>query len=490
MVGTALTARDVAFHPDGAVLYTRSVHEMLSEFGSVGGFQPVADGATDDTVAFQAAQAGGGMVFVPPGDYAIVGPITTVANSWFFAPNANLTNWSTVDLIRGPQTDIANGSNVWRLADRVFVGAAAGAPGTSTRTAGATFVSDTSNFNSGWIERSATVFGVSPWGGIGGAFASRTSDGYSYFGYGTIWAAGQTVAIGAKRGYLQRLYHAASAGVTGATPPTHTTGTVSDGAVNWTFDAPSYQTAIGAAFVCMHDVADGYAGWASYFEVQRAAGAGTCFALEIDVKNKGSNVTVDSYNDLTTGASIGIWLAAGGDATLGAPANPSTAAIAIGNNATTWNTGIVFQNDGLTQDGSGFMTAMSLPQKALIKWWVAAGIAGANIRSEVSDGVRPTQFIFINDGFEFITRASLAFLVMNQSGGNPVNCLQASGVSTGNAPSISAVGSDTNISLRLIPKGTGLVKYGAFTGSADAPTIGTVSIEDDGGTIRKLMVAA
>jgi hypothetical protein len=52
----------------------------------------------------------------------------------------------------------------------------------------------------------------------------------------TLWA-GSTAGIttGTVRAYGANIYTAASAGTTGTVPPTHTTGTVSDGGVNWTF---------------------------------------------------------------------------------------------------------------------------------------------------------------------------------------------------------------------------------------------------------------
>jgi hypothetical protein len=63
-----------------------------------------------------------------------------------------------------------------------------------------------------------------------------TTGGY---GAATAWANGQTI-VGTyqvrKNG--GNVYLAASTGTTGATPPTHTSGTVSDGGVNWTYLGP------------------------------------------------------------------------------------------------------------------------------------------------------------------------------------------------------------------------------------------------------------
>jgi len=58
------------------------------------------------------------------------------------------------------------------------------------------------------------------------------------------------------------------------------------------------------------------------------------------------------------------------------------------------------------------------------------------------------------------------------------------------APYIAADGASTNADIRLLPKGTGLVRYGTLTANADAPITGYISIKDAGGTTRKLAVIA
>jgi hypothetical protein len=71
-----------------------------------------------------------------------------------------------------------------------------------------------------------------------------------------------------------------------------------------------------------------------------------------------------------------------------------------------------------------------------------------------------------------------------------VNCLQARGRSTGNAPQLISTGTDTNIDLAITPKGTGLLRFGTHTANADAPITGYIEVKDSAGNIRKLAIIA
>lgn len=51
----------------------------------------------------------------------------------------------------------------------------------------------------------------------------------------TAWATGVAITAGLFRYNAGKIYEATSSGTTGATPPTHTSGTVSDGGVNWLY---------------------------------------------------------------------------------------------------------------------------------------------------------------------------------------------------------------------------------------------------------------
>ena len=69
-----------------------------------------------------------------------------------------------------------------------------------------------------------------------------------------------------------------------------------------------------------------------------------------------------------------------------------------------------------------------------------------------------------------------------------VNYTDFYGSVAGQPLQIFANGSDTNIDIRLVPKGTGRVRFGTLTASADAPVSGYIEIVDSGGTVRKLAV--
>jgi len=71
-----------------------------------------------------------------------------------------------------------------------------------------------------------------------------------------------------------------------------------------------------------------------------------------------------------------------------------------------------------------------------------------------------------------------------------VNYLEVSSAAASSEPSISAKGTDADIDITLVPKGTGLVRFGVFTGSGDVAVNGSVSIRDAAGTIRKLATVA
>jgi hypothetical protein len=70
---------------------------------------------------------------------------------------------------------------------------------------------------------------------------------------------------------------------------------------------------------------------------------------------------------------------------------------------------------------------------------------------------------------------------------NRTNYVSLYGAGTGGFPQFIVAGTDTNIDLALTPKGTGNVRFGTYTGTVLTPT-GYVEIKDSSGTIRRLLV--
>ena len=71
-----------------------------------------------------------------------------------------------------------------------------------------------------------------------------------------------------------------------------------------------------------------------------------------------------------------------------------------------------------------------------------------------------------------------------------VNYLEISSAAAGAEPAITAIGSDTDIDIRLIPKGTAYVRFGTHVPSGDVVANGHILIKDAGGTLRKVMITA
>lgn len=90
--------------------------------------------------------------------------------------------------------------------------------------------------------------------------------------------------------------------------------------------------------------------------------------------------------------------------------------------------------------------------------------------------------------YQFYAASAMQFRILPAA--SAVNYAQVTGAATGGAPTISAQGSDSNIDLSLTPKGTGNVRFGTHTATADTAISGYIEIKDASGTVRKLAVIA
>ena len=116
------------------------------------------------------------------------------------------------------------------------------------------------------------------------------------------------------------------------------------------------------------------------------------------------------------------------------------------------------------------------------------------ISSQGSDANVTMNFVTKgSNGFVFQTRGGgtqkTAFTILD-GGSAVVNSLTVTPANTGSAPVLASAGSDTNIDLNLTPKGTGNVRFGTYTANMALTVQGYIEIKDSGGTVRKLAVIA
>jgi hypothetical protein len=71
-----------------------------------------------------------------------------------------------------------------------------------------------------------------------------------------------------------------------------------------------------------------------------------------------------------------------------------------------------------------------------------------------------------------------------------VNYAQISGAVTGSGVSFSAAGSDTDIDINFIPKGSGVLSFGTHSAIGAETVTGFITIKDEGGTSRKVAIVS
>lgn len=113
-----------------------------------------------------------------------------------------------------------------------------------------------------------------------------------------------------------------------------------------------------------------------------------------------------------------------------------------------------------------------------------------------------SQFYFWNstDGFALATFTNTGEARFSGNGGtealrtirtaSAVNRVEITGAITGSMPSVAANGSDANIDLRLLPKGTGLIRFGTHSAIGAETVTGYITMKDDGGTSRKVAIVS
>lgn len=298
------------------------ISNMVIDYAAAG------DGATANDTAFGNANTAGGLHFIPKPatSYSFTSPFTTTAAAWLPDPSmtwAQLTDSGDFNMHRGRVTGGPNGANIWRFADRVFIGSAASKfAGNSTGTDGGTHWFNVSSYP-GYLGVNAQLLVTSDDGPYGVVAAMRASDA----GQGVIGFGSAVVADSTSR-----------------------------------------------------------AAWGYIAELQREGTGSGVYGMEIGAKNKANNNTI-TPNGQSAGVFGLWLVAGGDSAFGGSATQPATAGIVFLKNGHTWNTGICFQKDSLTADEAIALSSAGVGGAHAINWYSAAGNNVFKIRSTATDAV-------------------------------------------------------------------------------------------------------
>lgn len=299
---------------------------------------------------------------------------------------------------------------IHRMRDRVFIGNATGM-GSSRSNTNTTWVPDTAS-GANWIPRDSQFVVMTDNGSLAISGGSRVSDG----------AAASVATIGVS-GFV-------------INDATVSTGTA----------------------------------WAFYADIQHEATVGTnSYGMEVAAKNKTAFNTASTPYAKSSGV-YGTWLAGGGDDQYGgAPTYPANTGIMFlksrNSLAAGWNVGINFDKEALAYTGS-FAPAVRMAKGHTIEWWAPDQTVGAFISSTVDVGTAGISLQFDDNTVSFVGLGSAGVLFRTVNVASAVNWIQTTNAATGGLPSLVATGTDTNVSLYVQPKGTGVLFFASGDGTA------------------------
>lgn len=218
--------------------------------------------------------------------------------------------------------------------------------------------------------------------------------------------------------------------------------------------------------------------YGAYFEVRRNAGTGNTHGFELDVVNYGSAISLQPYQMFQDGLTAGAWIASGGEIA----ATKASAAIAIINNGSTWDKGIIFHalsidgTDGVT--GSG--VAIEMARGHNVRWMFGAGQLGASVSSSVSNEAATQSLSFSDSGLIFRNKNLKPMLQVDVSD-IFVNGIDINPGVANASPTISAKGDDANLDLNLSSKGNGSLNIqNAVVSPTAGSTYGYATIKING----------
>lgn len=330
---------------------------------------------------------------------------------------------------RGFWPDVGAGANVWRFRDRVLIGDAVDQDGKKNPSPRSWVGLEAAGYMTYFDSRSQAEI-VSTIGGIGAAFASRSSDNV---------LAGELNTIGAG-------------------------SYVNNDNLN---------------------TSDKKSAWAYYgHAVQKEPNFFTA-CMEVDICNSQAYVSVSPYQMGAPGTTAAHWIGVGGEtAQSGLSSQPASVALAVvstgprnaaAGTGSLFGKGLVFQSDALAGcDGvNGSAIAVEMARGHRINWLTPTNGYAAHIRSDNNTTANATSIVFANGGFTIrglkpdqVTEQNL-FAVTPSA--NAANYLQVEPAPTGVPVVLRAQGTDTDIDMELFPKGAGVVRLGYNVISAAVP---------------------
>lgn len=225
--------------------------------------------------------------------------------------------------------------------------------------------------------------------------------------------------------------------------------------------------------------------YGGYFEAHRTtAAAADTYGLEIDTRTLKASV---SPNPFQLGDVIGLQVASGAEWSASGQFDAS-AAIQIAPNPMKFKVGINIMATALV-DTLGLKEAMMMPVGSLLSAWSATGRTNF-IYMAATAPLNAAKLQMSNGSLSIGETSTGAEAFRANVASTYVNYPMTSGSVTTGAIQYGAEGTDANIDVQLTPKGTGNVRFGAFTANADAPVNGYVTIKDAAGNVRKLATIA
>jgi hypothetical protein len=271
-----------------------------------------------------------------------------------------------------------------------------------------------------------------------------------------------------------------------------------------TSDGPTLTNAIGIAGFGLADKISCGA-WGGYFESIKSVSGSSSVGVEVDVRNA---VAINAPPNPTANGTgpHALWVACGPGSNVGTggygptPLADSGAAMVIlpnttGNNAFRFTKGIVFKSDALsgvngTDGETAGAGAIELIRGHAIRWYSSDGAIKALLRSQMNTTDVDQSIIWQGTAVIFARNAGTEPTLSVTGVVSAVNYLQLTNSAATTPPIIQATGSDTDIDLRFLTKGAGVLRFGTNIAKAAEAFASYITIKDSGGTLRKVMVCA